>query len=107
MSRSYKKPWIKDRCKGERNRAARKVRHSTDVPDGKTYRKFFNSWNISDWSFCVRHPDARCSWNSFLHSLYLKNLDWLEEEKAKDRLNYTKRCGNRRALRRRLKKRIE
>ena len=53
MSRSYKKNPV---CKDPNNRymkrfANKTVRHSMSVPDGKAYRKFFQSYNISDYSF--------------------------------------------------------
>ena len=53
MSRSYKKSPV---CKDQNNRfmkrfANKTVRHSMSVPDGKAYRKFFQSYNISDYSF--------------------------------------------------------
>ena len=53
MSRSYKKSPV---CKDPNNKymkrfANKTVRHSMSVPDGKAYRKFFQSYNISDYSF--------------------------------------------------------
>lgn len=51
MSRSFKKtPIVKDNSKGEKNFANRKVRRSKDVPNGKGYRKFYNPYDICDWS---------------------------------------------------------
>lgn len=53
MSRSYKKtPILKDRTRGMKNCANRKVRKSAlDLPDGRAYRKVFPSYDICDWSF--------------------------------------------------------
>ena len=55
MSRSYKHhPFCTDRKDGAKwwkNQANRKVRHSLDVPNGKAYRKFYESWEIRDWVF--------------------------------------------------------
>lgn len=102
MSRSYKKPWIKDRAPGERNLAARAIRRihwSEDIPNGKAYRKFYNPWNISDWTFSVTHPDARCAWNSFIEALYQNDPKGLHKDKEEARLRWVKHCGNRRALR--------
>jgi len=56
MSRSYRKPWCVDGygTKGKKisKRFANKtVRNADDVPNGKAYRKYFESWNISDYRF--------------------------------------------------------
>lgn len=59
MSRSYRRPYIKDgpnpREKRRSARAVRRLPIPTDLDDtstpvhGKAYRKNFNSWNICDW----------------------------------------------------------
>ena len=65
MSRSYKKPYITEQNKGHPKRgtdkriAARAVRSSDEVPNGKAYRKFSNSWDIRDWSFYSEDHKAR------------------------------------------------
>ena len=56
MSRSTKKPYYKDHTPGAKRQANQKVRRKGKVdPEstapGKAYRKEFESWNISDWSF--------------------------------------------------------
>lgn len=52
MSRSYKKrPIVKDRNKGMKNIANRKIRNSNDIPNGKSYKKYFCSYDISDYAF--------------------------------------------------------
>lgn len=53
MSRSYKKrPIVKDRNKGMKNIANRKIRRlDVDIANGKAYRKFFCSYEISDFAF--------------------------------------------------------
>lgn len=33
------------------------VRHSKNIPNGKQYRKLFNSWDISDWRFVYEKDD--------------------------------------------------
>ena len=56
MSRSYKYRkgaviYFKEQnCKFAKKRASRAVRRAVDVPDGKQYRKFYCSWNISDYA---------------------------------------------------------
>jgi hypothetical protein len=52
MSRSRKKhPVRKDHNKGMKRIANRIIRRTLDIPNGKAYRKVFESWNISDWNF--------------------------------------------------------
>lgn len=59
MSRSYRKPYCKDGYKGskrkqfEKRNANHKIRHSEDVPNGKAYRKFSDTWNICDYTYYV------------------------------------------------------
>jgi len=55
MSKSYREPVFKDTYgtrhrRWAKNRANRKVRKTGEVPNGKAYRKFYNPWNIQDWS---------------------------------------------------------
>jgi len=56
MSRSYRRPWVthgygtSSRRKAKRE-ANHKVRRTTNIPDGKTYRKVYDPWNIRDWSY--------------------------------------------------------
>jgi hypothetical protein len=55
MSRSYKKHLWESCGEGSsyrrfiKNYANRVVRRTQDVPNGKAYRKYFESWNISDY----------------------------------------------------------
>lgn len=55
MSRSYKKHLWESCNEGSsykrfiKNYANRIIRHTHDIPNGKTYRKYFESWNISDY----------------------------------------------------------
>lgn len=53
MSRSYKKtPICKDRktsSKANKRIANSKVRHTDNIPNGKAYRKVFNTWDIHDY----------------------------------------------------------
>jgi len=63
MSRSYKKHLVKKVPSGNgsyksfaKNYANRKIRRirpdgGVDVPSGKTYRKFTETWDINDWVF--------------------------------------------------------
>ena len=60
MSRSYKHRkgaviHIKERnSKFGKRQASAAVRRAADVPDGKQYRKFYCSWNISDYAWIER-----------------------------------------------------
>lgn len=55
MSRSYKKPYIKDngRSKKEAKRFANKVvrKYKDIIPNGKSYRKLYCSYNICDYKY--------------------------------------------------------
>ena len=57
MSRSYRKPWVTDGYKGSRTKqfnkreANKRIRNAKEVSDGKTYRKFYNPWDICDYKF--------------------------------------------------------
>ena len=53
MSRSYKRTPIytdysRKTTKYFKRQASHKIRRSTDVPDGRAYRKFYCSWYIHD-----------------------------------------------------------
>lgn len=53
MSRSYKhEPVYKDHSKGMKTIAARRLRRKPleAIPNGGGYKKFFDPYNISDWS---------------------------------------------------------
>lgn len=54
MSRSYKKPIIKDHNKGMKNFANRKIRRMSvdkEIADGRSYRKYFDRYNICDYIY--------------------------------------------------------
>ncbi len=80
MSRSYRAPWYTDGYKGSRNRqyhkreANRTIRRSIDVPNGKAYRKFYESWSICDYKFPMLTPYIR--W-----SFFKNEFEWVYEER--------------------------
>ena len=54
MSRSYKhNPVYTDYCRKTtkimKRYASHKIRRTLDIPNGKAYRKFYNSWDIHDY----------------------------------------------------------
>jgi len=55
MSRSYRKPYVTDGYKGSKRKqfckkyANNVVSKTEDVPDGKAYRKFSNTYDICDY----------------------------------------------------------
>jgi len=63
MSRSYRKPYVvsgngtkfKQYAKKEANRL---IRRTKDVPNGKAYRKFYETWNIDDYRYLIDINDA-------------------------------------------------
>jgi len=61
MSRSYREPWFLDgygkkSTKFKKREANRRVRNSDNVPNGKSYRKYYDPWNIRDWKY---HWDSK------------------------------------------------
>jgi hypothetical protein len=70
MSRSYKKhPVTKDTSgsayrKWAKRQAAKRVRRSVSVPDGKSYRKFYDPWNISD--YIIRYDPWPRMWFNYI-----------------------------------------
>ena len=56
MSRSFKKfPCVTDHGKSTylyKRMANKKVRHTQDLPNGKAYKKVFDSWDICDYKYC-------------------------------------------------------
>lgn len=55
MSRSYKKPIIKDgyksKWKRKEKRFANKTLKNKDIANFGNYKKHYNSWDICDWVF--------------------------------------------------------
>ena len=56
MSRSYRAPIVTDGYGSKSKQwykrwANRIIRHSTDMPDGKAYRKFFETYDICDYKW--------------------------------------------------------
>ena len=61
MSRSHKQPFITDSRHGrwKDKRFAAKAARNADYSDGNHYRKFYQSYRISDWSwYCPEYPEA-------------------------------------------------
>ena len=70
MSRSYKhtpvySDYSRKATKYWKNQAVRKVRRSFDVPDGKAYRKFYQSWRIHDYISYFTKEDAIDRYNRY------------------------------------------
>lgn len=64
MSRSYKKnPWATDHhvksTKEKKKFANKKVRHSKHIPNGSSYKKLTESWDICDFKFTTSWLDAK------------------------------------------------
>lgn len=56
MSRSFRHPFYKDGYGSKKKGATKaeyngRIRKTEDVPDGKAYRKYSESWDISDYRF--------------------------------------------------------
>ena len=53
MSRSYKKAYVTENHKSEAKKRANKIIRKMDIPNGKIYKKFFETWNITDFRWRV------------------------------------------------------
>lgn len=99
MSRSFKKKNIlKDKQKGMKAIANRKVRNTDDIPNGMSYKKVFESYDISDWSMSFNEKEyiERCFrnlnlWYDNVEIIYLgkKNKKWIFKVDGKLRTDYS------------------
>jgi len=73
MSRSYKKVWgFVDRNPIGKKFANQKVRRTWDVPNGKSYKKLYDSYNICDhMSLVLLLSDAEWM-NKYYYDKYYK-----------------------------------
>lgn len=101
MARSYKKAFVKDRnpfMKNYANRLLRRHHYDTEIPSGKHYRKWFESWSISDWSWSIEEPTLER-----LEVKYRQYPWWrfnnIQAEYKSDLLDWVKLTGNKRAHR--------
>lgn len=93
MSRSFKKSnWVKDsNNKNMKRFANKKVRHSKDIPSGKAYKKYFCSYEISDYKWIWTRQEAIQEYNKGLRSKYLRDRFATLEEYLK----YWEKCVKR------------
>lgn len=79
MSRSYKKvPSYSDQGRGavgEKRRANKRVRKDWTIPNGRSFRKVFNSYDICDWRMCYWSMAWLVAWS--------KKHNWAEGEVEK------------------------
>lgn len=70
MSRSFKRyPICKQQAnKGMKRCANKKVRHTLNLPNGKAYKKCFESWEISDWHYFWTKDEAIRAWEKYEHN---------------------------------------
>lgn len=91
MSRSYKKhPFVKDPAnKFMKRYANKKVRRTPNIPNGKAYKKVFESWDISDWRWWWDKQNA-------IHDYYDDDLWYKNEyETLEEYLIYWEKCVKR------------
>lgn len=93
MSRSYKKhPFVKDPAnKFMKRYANKKVRRTPNIPNGKAYKKVFESWEISDWNWIWTKNEAIHDWES------AEPNSWIREhyETLEKYLIYWEKCVKR------------
>jgi hypothetical protein len=52
MSRSYRKPYFTEtRKRWAKRKASKAVRRRKDLSDGASYKKVYESWNITDFRY--------------------------------------------------------
>lgn len=94
MSRSYKKyPFVKDKSGSKHGKkfANKKVRHAKNLPNGKAYKKVYESWDICDYKYLWTRKDAIEDWlSSKPNSWKRKHFKTLE-----DYLKYWEKCVKR------------
>ena len=82
MSRSYKKhPRVKDSASRYMKKYAnKKVRRTKNIPNGKAYKKVFESWEISDWNWIWTKNEAIHEWESAKPNSWIrKHYETLEK----------------------------
>lgn len=82
MSRSYKKYPIRKQKndKSAKRQANRKVRRTKDVPSGKAYKKYYNSYDIYDYGFRWSRIQAIIEYfNEYEYSWLKQRYKTLEE----------------------------
>ena len=93
MSRSYKKHnRAKDPAgKDMKKFANKKVRHTKNIPNGKAYKKVFESWDISDYNWIWTKEEAIKEYNS------APDDSWIKEhyETLEKYLKYWEKCVKR------------
>ena len=102
MSRSYKKSpvctdYSRGNTKDQKRFANRRARRAKDVPNGKAYRKYYESWEIHDWicrqtlgeaihSYYTRgYWDSKGNWNRWYEDETFEKFvsDWAKYYKRK------------------------
>lgn len=92
MSRSFKKHPYQANTEGNccrkfsKNRANKRVRKSEDLPNGKAYKKVFETWDIVDYAWSD-------TWNErkrWLEKQGYDEIDWAKERNYWERHLYRK-----------------
>lgn len=104
MARSYKRAWVKDKCRFNQKLASRLLRRHRldwDVADGMAYKRYWEAWSITDWCFEVKHPDGYDRYRNVETELWWR---WrFPDQYQKEIRDYIAHTGNRRAHRLRLR----
>jgi hypothetical protein len=81
MSRSYQRVsgWTDDnrrRRRWAKRLANKRVRRIPEIPDGRAYRKVFNSWDIQDFKFLDFHS-ALWQWDELMRDSATETEAWV------------------------------
>ena len=102
MSRSYKKSpvytdYSRGNTKDQKRFANRRARRAKDVPNGKAYRTYYESWEIHDWIcrqtlgeaihsyYTSGYWDSKGNWNRWYEDETFEKFvsDWAKYYKRK------------------------
>ncbi len=72
MSRSYREPWYVDgygtkRKRYIKNQANRRIRHAKNIPDQKTYKKYYSQYDICDYKYKYDGIPYVSHWGGEMH----------------------------------------
>lgn len=99
MSRSYKKSSV---CKQSadqtsKRKANKRIRRTKDIPNGSSYKKCYESWDISDWGWWRSRQDAIDDWNEALNRIARGKTSYLVKrfKTLEQYLAYWEKCTRR------------
>ena len=86
MSRSYKKAFYSDQgnASHSKRQASKRVRHTDDVGDGRSYKKHYCSWDICDHKYLSEYEQNQHK-EDITHNTFIGAIVTTVEEKQEAR----------------------